>query len=179
MADSAAELFLLEAWVADNPGSRLFLKLAQAYKDAGRLDESADVLQRGLVMHPAMVEARRLLAEVLQERGDQEAALNQLMTAAAELCSHAGVFDGLARLWEAKGRQDEAREARDLSQALSQGLRGHFKGHAPAEPPRAMPAMAAAQLLKPPEPAAPASGSANMLKRLQSMERAARQRVRG
>lgn len=188
MADSAAELFLLEAWVADNPGSRLFLKLAQAYKEAGRLDESAQVLQRGLVMHPAMVEARQLLAQVLGEMGDQEAALNQLMTAAAELCSHAGVFDGLASLWEAKGRQAEAQDARDLGQALAQGLRGHFKGHAPAEPPRGMPSMpsiqqaapsAPARPLEPPEPSAPQSGPSNLLKRLESMEQAARQRVRG
>jgi predicted Zn-dependent protease len=179
MADSAAELFLLEAWVADNPGSRLFFKLAQAYKEAGRLEESAQVLQRGLVMHPAMVDARRLLAEVHGQMGDSEAALSQLMTAAAELCRHAGVFDGLASLWEAKGSQAEAKDARDLGQALAQGLRGHFKGHAPAEPPSAMPAMAAARPLEPPEPSAPAPGPSNLLGRLESMERAARQRVRG
>jgi predicted Zn-dependent protease len=181
MADSAAELFLLEAWVADNPGSRLFLKLAQAYQDAGRLDESVQVLQRGLVMHPTMVEARQALARVLEDMGDHEAALSQLMTAAAELCRHAGVFGGLARIWDAQGLDAEAREARDLSEALDKALQGRVGSHVPAETPGSMPAMpgGATKPFEPPEPAASGPGSAKMLKHLEAMERAARRRVRG
>lgn len=181
MADSAAELFLLEAWVADNPGSRLFIKLAQAYKDAGRLDESVQVLERGLVMHPAMVEARQDLAQVLEAMGDHEAALNQLMTAAAELCRHAGVFDGLARIWDAQGLEAEAKEARDLSQALTGALEGRVGSHTPAETPSDTPVVPgrAAKPFEPPEPAASGPGSAKMLRQLEAMERAARRRVRG
>ncbi len=175
MADSAAELFLLEAWVADNPGSRLFIKLAQTYQVAGRLDESAQVLQRGLVMHPSMVEARQALAQVLEDMGDHDGALTQLMSAAAELCRHAGVFDGLARIWDSQGRDDEAKEARDLSHALEQALQGKVGSHLPVEPPSGMPA----KPLEPPEPSAFGHGDPKMLKRLESMERAARQRVRG
>jgi len=187
MAENAAELFLLEAWVADNPGSRLFLKLAQAYRDAGQLQEAAGVLQRGLIMHPAMVEARLALAQVLEDMGDQESALTQLMSAAAELCRHAGVFNGLARIWDAQGRDDEAREAHDLGQALTQGLNGRFGGHLPAEPPSPMPPMPTAQAspaalskpLEPPDPAAAGLGSSKLLEHLETMERAALKRLRG
>jgi tetratricopeptide (TPR) repeat protein len=128
MADSAAELFLLEAWVADNPGSRLFFKLAQAYKEAGRLEESAQVLQRGLVMHPAMVDARRLLAEVHGQMGDSEAALSQLMTAAAELCRHAGVFDGLASLWGSQGQPGRSQRCPGSGSSLGPGTARPFQG---------------------------------------------------
>jgi predicted Zn-dependent protease len=181
MADSAAELFLLEAWVADNPGSRLFLKLAQAYKDAGRLDESAQVLERGLVMHPTMVEARQALAQVLEDKGDHNAALNQLMTAAAELCRHAGVFDGLARIWGTQGLDAEAQEARDLSHALAGALKGRVGSHLPAEPPSGMPAMpgGAAKPMEPPEPALTGPDAAKLLKHLDAMGQAARRRARG
>lgn len=178
MADSAAGLFLLEAWVADNPGSRMFLKLARAYQEAGRLQEAAQVLQQGLVMHPSMVEARQALAQVLEELGDHEAALDQLMSAAAELCRHAGVFGGLARIWDSQGRQTEAQEARDLSQALNQALQGRLASHLQSEPSAGMPG-GAAKPLEPPESAAYGPGGAKLLARLEAMERAARRRAKG
>jgi tetratricopeptide (TPR) repeat protein len=122
VAETGAELFLLEAWVADNPGSRMFLRLARAYHEQDRLDEAAEVLQRGLVMHPGMVEARHLLARVLQAKGDTAEAATQLTAAARELSRHAGVFADLAALWEQEGREPEAASARRLAEALGRGL---------------------------------------------------------
>lgn len=187
MPENAAELFLLEAWVADNPGSRLFLKLAQAYQRAGRLEEAAQVLQRGLVMHPAMVEARQALADVLKAMGQREKALDQLMAAASELCRHAGVFNGLADLWQDQGQESQAQEARELAGALAKGLNGLFQGQAAPAPPTAggkppagarMSPPAPAEPLAPPEPAAPRRGPEVLLERLRAMENAARRRAR-
>jgi tetratricopeptide (TPR) repeat protein len=122
MAEPGAELFLLEAWVADNPGSRMFLRLARAYRDQDRLEEAAEVLQRGLVMHPGMVEARHLLAQVLEARGDAAGAEAQLTAAARELARHAGVFRDLGALWQREGRHQEAETARELGESLAKGL---------------------------------------------------------
>ncbi|KMY67068.1 hypothetical protein AAU61_14120 [Desulfocarbo indianensis] len=188
MPENAAELFLLEAWVADNPGSRLFLKLAQAYQQAGRLEEAAQVLQRGLVMHPTMVEARQALAEVLKAMGQREKALDQLMAAASELCRHAGVFNGLADLWRDQGLESQAQEAKELGNALTRGLNGLCQGQAAPAPPAAggkppagarMAPPAPAEPLEPPEPVSPRRGPEMLLERLRAMESAARRRVRG
>ena len=114
-----AEFSLLEAWVAENPGSRLFLRLARAYLQAGRLDQAARTLERGLLLHPADVEGRELLAQVLENRGDQAGALAQLGAAAAELGRHAGVYERLAGLLASQGWQAEAEVARRLAGDLA------------------------------------------------------------
>lgn len=114
-----AELFLLEAWVDDNPGSRLFLKLARAYHQDGRLAEAEEVLQKGLVLHPSEIEARELLARVMEDQGNQEGALTQLTLAAREIGRHAVVYERLAGIWELRGMISEAEQARQLAKGLS------------------------------------------------------------
>ena len=113
------ELFLLEAWVSDNPGSHLFMKLAQLYYDQNRLAEAAGVLQRGLAIHPNDMEARSLLAEVLEAMGDLPGAIGQLQIAAREIKRHAAIFRRLAELCEIQGDSAYAADARHIAQALS------------------------------------------------------------
>ncbi len=120
--ETDSELLLLEAWVADNPGSRLFLRLAQAYRRRGRLADAAQVLERGLVLRPGELEARELLARVLEEMGDAAGALGQLLAAARELARHAGVYQRLAELWAAQGLEDNAAWAREVARLLSRKL---------------------------------------------------------
>jgi tetratricopeptide (TPR) repeat protein len=112
------EIFLLEAWVLDNPGSHLFLKLAQLYHKENRLAEAAGVLQRGLAIHPKEVEARGLLAEVLQAMGDLPGAVNQLQIAAREIKRHSAIFTRLADFCELQGDQAFSENARQIAQAL-------------------------------------------------------------
>ena len=116
---SPSELFLLETWVSDNPGSRQFLRLARAYLEAGRLDQAGEVLARGLTLNPREVAARQLWAQALQAQGRTEAALEQLLLAARELASHAGVYDQLAELLAGQGRDEEAELARGLAHELA------------------------------------------------------------
>ena len=115
------ELFWLEAWVADNPGSRMFIKLARSYREAGRLDEAVEVLERGIVLRPGEIMARELLAEILTEQGKEDEALEHLLKAARELARHAGVFKRLGDLYESRGRLEEAANARGLAGRLVRG----------------------------------------------------------
>ncbi len=172
MDASRADLFLLEAWVSENPGSRLFLELARAYREQGRRSEAARVLERGLVLRPEEVAARRLLAQVLLESGNPEGALGQLRAAAAELARHAGVFQDLAAVLEQQGRDDEAGSAR----ALGRSLAGWSK---PAGPEPAAPPQPVEPVSEAPPAAAPGSEPAGdrvaelVLSRLQTLRRAA------
>ena len=115
----SADLFLMETLVRENPGSRMFLELARAYKDHGRLPDAVRVLQRGLLIRPGEVEGRRLLARVLAEMDDRPGALEQLNLAAAELSGQAAVFRELAELLQEMGDSDQAAKARELDAALA------------------------------------------------------------
>ncbi|MBI4798037.1 MAG: tetratricopeptide repeat protein [Desulfarculus sp.] len=119
-----AELALLESAVAENPGSRLFLRLARAYLQAGRLGQASQTLTRGLGLQPWEVEAHQLLAEVLQKQGDPDGALAQFCQAAAVLSRHAGLYQGLAGLLMAQGRGQEAMVAQRLARDLQTGFAG-------------------------------------------------------
>ena len=115
------ELFWLEAWVADNPGSRMFIKLARSYRQDGRLAEAVEVLERGIVLRPGEIMARELLAEILTEQGKEDQALEHLLKAARELARHAGVFRKLGDLYESRGRLEEAENSRGLAGRLVRG----------------------------------------------------------
>jgi tetratricopeptide (TPR) repeat protein len=117
---SDSELFLLEAWVADNPGSQLYLKLARLFKERNRFDQAVEVLQRGLVIHPGDVEARGLLAEVLELKGDIPGALGQLKIAASAIKQHSRIFQRLTQLLEAQGEEKQATSARKIAVALAE-----------------------------------------------------------
>ena len=139
-APGAAELALLETAVAENPGSRLFLRLARAYLEASRLGQAGQALERGLSLQPWDVEGRQLLAEVLIRQGDEAGALAQLSQAAAGLTRHAGLYQALAGLLMGLGRDQEAmvaqRLARDLQTAFAgpRDLAAAPASHAPASP---------------------------------------------
>ena len=130
---SGPELFWLEAWVTDNPGSRLFLKLGRAYREAGRLAEASAVLQRGLAINPGQVEARQVLAQVLEEMGDFPGATTQLVAATREISRYTEVYQRLANLWEDQGETAKAQAARELAQALARGFEEAVPRPAPSE----------------------------------------------
>ncbi len=119
---TAAEMVLLEAWVYDNPGSQAALKLAAAFIETQRPAEAREILGKYLALHPANVQARELLARVLEQRGDRDGAAAQLLLAAQELGRHAVVFSHLARLLDEQGREKEAAKARVLAEALETGI---------------------------------------------------------
>ncbi|MGD8561205.1 MAG: tetratricopeptide repeat protein [Desulfarculaceae bacterium] len=174
-----SQLFLLEAWVADNPGSRLFLRLAKAYKQAARLEEAKEVLQRGLAVNPHEVEARELLSQVLTDLGDAPGAQEQLLQAAQDISRHAGVYERLAQLWEEQGLQTQAGAARRLAEDL-----GRTRATPETQEPASMPGdveLAAVPLPedgKPPEAAGPSQSTqpSEVLERLEAFKQAALKR---
>ena len=116
---SAQDLFLLEAWVAENPASRLFVRLGRAYMELGRPGDAAETLRRGLMVMPEETEARHLLALALNGLGDREGALEELMAAARGLAAHAGIFELMGELRAEQGRAEEAAWARGLARELA------------------------------------------------------------
>lgn len=97
------ELALFEAWIAENPSSQLFWRLAEIYRDLQRNQEAISLLERALHFHPQHIPARLLLAELYQNR--PEKALEQLREAALIVSGHADVFNRLAAFMPQAQRQ--------------------------------------------------------------------------
>lgn len=116
---TAQELFLLEAWVAENPGSRLFVRLGRAYLELGRPVDAVQALRRGLVVMPEDIEARHLLALALREMGDRAGALAESLTAARAIAEQADVFKLLGEVLKDEGRGQEAAWAAALARDLA------------------------------------------------------------
>ncbi|MDO5538084.1 MAG: hypothetical protein Q4F72_11220, partial [Desulfovibrionaceae bacterium] len=76
------------------PQARLFYPLAKLLIEDGRPLEACDVLARGLVHHPAYMEARMCYAELLATLGRDEACREQI-----DLLS--GILSGRAGFWQA------------------------------------------------------------------------------
>ena len=64
----------LEEKVRENPSTRLFAPLAEAYRKRDRIDEAIELLIQGLVHHLHYVSARVLLARCYEDMGDWEKA---------------------------------------------------------------------------------------------------------
>jgi tetratricopeptide (TPR) repeat protein len=71
LADSAAESRIrdLKRRIEIDPGSRLFLALAEEYRKSGRLAEALSTLQRGLLSHPTYLSAQVALGRAHLESG--------------------------------------------------------------------------------------------------------------
>ncbi len=67
-----------EARLQSDPGSRVFLPLADLYRRAGRLAEARRILETGLEDHPGFVTARAALGLVLAEMNEAAAARTAL-----------------------------------------------------------------------------------------------------
>lgn len=93
------------------PGQARFqLRLADVYRKAGRLDRSVEELRSYLRSNPADKEGHRLLAEVLMEKGEREAARQEYLLAGVDVTINPEDF---AR----KG--DEYVLAREFGQAIA------------------------------------------------------------
>lgn len=67
-----------EARILADPGSRVYLPLADLYRRAGKLSEARQVLVRGLSRDAACLSARVLLGVVLTDLGEHETARREL-----------------------------------------------------------------------------------------------------
>lgn len=103
------EIEKLEKLYASNPAGRVFTHLAEAYRKAGELDRSGDILDSGLQLHPDYPSAYVVLGRVKQDLGEKEeaaAAFRRVL----ELDRHNMVaLRALGDMAMEEGRFDEAR----------------------------------------------------------------------
>src|SRR3954451_675653 len=62
----------------DDPTSRVFAPLAEAYRKAGLIDEAIDIAREGLKNHPGFVGGRVALARALFEKKEYEQVIEEV-----------------------------------------------------------------------------------------------------
>ena len=117
---------LEERWRRD-PGSRVFLQLAEELRRGGRIVRAIEVLRAGLVLHPAYLSAQVALGRCLHERGDLADAAEVLEKAVAQdpaqlVASRLLIetYIGLADAGRARSRFDFYRLFNDRDSELAQ-----------------------------------------------------------
>ncbi|MBD0321352.1 MAG: tetratricopeptide repeat protein, partial [Gemmatimonadetes bacterium] len=111
MADSSrAQLRKLKDEYARNPGSRVFVHLAEAHRKAGELRQAQQVLTEGLRRHVDYPSGLVVLAKVLADQGDDERATAVWRDVVRLDPENVVALRALADIAEAAGRRDEALE---------------------------------------------------------------------
>jgi thioredoxin-like negative regulator of GroEL len=110
---------LYEEVLIQDPASTLFFPLAKLYLQEDRVDGALYVLETGLKYHPAHVEARMLLVQVLQQQGKEQAIKEQIAAIAANLRRYPDFWHGWADQLEKEGDADFALAARFIGLRLS------------------------------------------------------------
>ena len=140
----AAEIAKYEARLANEPRSRIFAQLADAYRKAGRLDEAIRTCRSGLRNHATYTSARMVLGRALMEKGQLQEAERELAVVLEQTPGNAVVYRLLGDLAAAQGKRGEARERYEtvlqltpLDREIQEAL-GRLKPEEPAPPPAAL-----------------------------------------
>jgi tetratricopeptide (TPR) repeat protein len=102
--------------LAAEPGSLVFLDLAEALRRRGQLDAAAAVVRGGLARYPQLAAAHDLLARIHTDRGEGDAAFDAWTEALRHDPRHVAALRGLAFLSFRAG--DLARAERHLVAAV-------------------------------------------------------------
>jgi tetratricopeptide (TPR) repeat protein len=119
MQITPGSLSSLKTWVAENPSSRLFVRLGRGYLELGRPMDAALALRRGLLFMTENIETRHLLALALREMGDRAGALAESLIAARAIAEQAGVFKLLGEIFKEEGCSQKAAWASALARELA------------------------------------------------------------
>lgn len=106
----ADDIRALSAQLAQDPQSLVFLRLGEALRRKGQLDQALRVAVNGLERHPHLADAHDLYARVLTDKHDYERAFDEWDMAVRIAPNHTGALKGLAFLYFKVG---------DLAQAES------------------------------------------------------------
>ena len=105
-ADNAAEIDRLALALAKEPGSKVFIPLAEEYGKAGMWEEAAAVLEDGLQMYPHFITAMVALGRVY-EQVNQPLKAKAILEEAVKLSpDNLRAHRTLARLYAAEGVKD-------------------------------------------------------------------------
>jgi tetratricopeptide (TPR) repeat protein len=88
----------LTAQLARDPGSLVFLPLAEALRRRGQLDPALTIARAGVVRYPEMAGAYDLLARILSDRGEGDLAFDAWTTVLRLDPDHPGAHKGLGFL---------------------------------------------------------------------------------
>lgn len=107
---------LYREMLQQDPRSRAFFLLAEAFQEAGLCKEAVSVLREGLQWHPDFLEARMLLVQILFATGD-ESAISEAAPVASMLERYPVFWEALS-IWAAEGKAELALPLRLLAAAL-------------------------------------------------------------
>lgn len=68
----------------EDPSSRIFAPLAEAYRKAGLIDEAINIAREGLQAHPTFIGGRVALARALFDKGNYDEAIKELTSVIRE-----------------------------------------------------------------------------------------------
>jgi tetratricopeptide (TPR) repeat protein len=120
LADSAdARIRDLKRRIEIDPGSRLFLALAEEYRKSGRLAEALSTLQRGLLAHPGYLSAQVALGRAYLESGQVTEAIATFSKVLAADPGNLVSAKSLADIHLSRGENLEAIKKYKLYRALS------------------------------------------------------------
>ena len=102
------EIRRLSDELAHDPGSLVFLQLAEALRRTGQLDHALRIAARGVERHPSNADAHDLLARIAADRGELERAFGAWETVLRLAPTHVGARKGLGFLCFQQGRLEEA-----------------------------------------------------------------------
>jgi tetratricopeptide (TPR) repeat protein len=147
---SGSRIDELSRRLAQDPGSRLFARLAEEHRQAGELAEAVRIARSGLVAHPVYPAARLTLGRALLSSGDARAALGELEAALRQAPGSILASRFLAEALEAVGDLQGALRQYATTLSLAPGDReiearlGALRTRLEALPPAAEPATSAA-----------------------------------
>lgn len=110
----------LEQRLQDQPGSRLFVQLAEEYRRLERYDDAVRTLEKGLEDQPTYLSARVLLGRCLLESGDAAGAVPELEKVLRQDQTHLLAHKLLAEAHLETRDLDAARQRLDLYEMLNE-----------------------------------------------------------
>ena len=121
MADQTPEAKIrdLERRLDLDPGSRLFVSLAEEYRKLGRMRDALGALQKGLLAHPGYVAAQVALGRVYVEAGQTTDAIATFTKVLVSDPGNLVAAKSLADIYLARGEKLEAIKKYKLYRALS------------------------------------------------------------
>jgi predicted regulator of Ras-like GTPase activity (Roadblock/LC7/MglB family)/thioredoxin-like negative regulator of GroEL len=102
------EIRRLSDELARDPGSLVFMQLAEALRRDGQLDHASRIAARGVERHPTSADAHDLLARIAADRGDVDRASSAWEAVLRLAPTHVGARKGLGFLCFQQGRLEEA-----------------------------------------------------------------------
>jgi tetratricopeptide (TPR) repeat protein len=109
----------LEKRLAEDPGSRMFVQLAEEYRKAGMLEQAIDCCEKGLKKHPQYPSARVALGRALLEAGSFDRASAEFEAVLKQVPDNILAHKFLGETYHRLGRLEEALKRYKVATALA------------------------------------------------------------